>query len=126
MTIRLAVINAGKVENTILASPGFTVPGKLLVESDDANIADLWDGVKFSKPVLTADEIAKITRDAILSQIASRESSITPRRMREATLTEAGRTWLASVDSDIAKLREKLYTVQSSQLTKRADHEHEP
>lgn len=38
-------------------------------------------------------------------KIRQLEGSITSRRMRDATLTEAGRQWLATVDAEIATLR---------------------
>jgi len=44
----------------------------------------------------------------ILVQIAEIEAQITPRRMREATLTTAGKTWLAGKDAEIAALRASL------------------
>jgi hypothetical protein len=50
MAQRYAVIDAGKVENTILAESGFSIPGKTLVQSDTAATGDLWDGATFTKP----------------------------------------------------------------------------
>lgn len=55
-----------------------------------------------------ADRPAPTARDLALAQIASIESAITPRRMREATLTTAGKTWLAGKDAEIATLRASL------------------
>lgn len=46
--------------------------------------------------------------DIVKEQISVLESTITPRRLREATLTDAGKTWLADVDSQIAVLRATL------------------
>jgi hypothetical protein len=45
---------------------------------------------------------------ALLEQIGIIEASVTPRRLREAALTEAGKAWLADVDSQIAVLRNQL------------------
>ena len=41
-------------------------------------------------------------------QIQMLEASVTPRRIREATLTKTGKDWLAGIDSQIAQLREGL------------------
>lgn len=49
---------------------------------------------------------AKTESNAIvLAQIATLEASVTQRRIREAALTDAGKTWLADVDSQITTLR---------------------
>jgi hypothetical protein len=48
-----------------------------------------------------------VKRDA-LAHISSLEASITQRRIREAALTDAGKAWLAGVDSQIATLRAQL------------------
>lgn len=42
---------------------------------------------------------------AIDAQIIALEATATPRRIREAALTEAGRAWLADLDAQIAVLR---------------------
>lgn len=42
---------------------------------------------------------------AIDAQIRALEAPVTNRRLREATLTEAGKAWLADVDAQIAALR---------------------
>lgn len=47
------------------------------------------------------------TREA-LRQIVELEASVTPRRMREALLTQAGADWLAAVEDQIALERAKL------------------
>jgi|GEM_PF-3438614 len=65
---------------------------------------------------LTAAEIAELeARDAadaarahnaaLDAQIAALEATQTPRRMRDAALTEAGKTWLADLEEQIAALR---------------------
>ncbi len=47
--------------------------------------------------------------DEILAQIAQIEATVTPRRMREATLNIAGAAaWLATVNTQIATLRARL------------------
>lgn len=43
--------------------------------------------------------------DLIVQQIEAIERSITPRRIREALLTDAGRGWLAEQDAAISALR---------------------
>ena len=45
----------------------------------------------------------------ILSEIAALEATVTQRRVREAALTDAGKAWLAGVDSQIAALRTQLF-----------------
>jgi hypothetical protein len=68
---------------------------------------------------MTAEETAEY--EIMLAQIAAEapsrnrmlsiwnlESSVTPRRIREAALTQAGKDWLADVDAQIAALRAQL------------------
>ena len=49
----------------------------------------------------------QISRDALVA-IADLEAEITPRRMREALLSEEGKTWLTNKESEIATERAKL------------------
>lgn len=49
----------------------------------------------------------QVKRDA-LAQIKALEGSVTPRRIREAALSDAGKAWLANVDNQIATLRGQL------------------
>ena len=42
---------------------------------------------------------------AIDAQIAALEATMTPRRVREATVTDAGKAWLVGLDAQIAALR---------------------
>lgn len=44
----------------------------------------------------------------IPQQILMLEATVTPRRMREAVLTDAGKAWLENVDASIADLRKRL------------------
>ena len=44
----------------------------------------------------------------VLSAITALESTVTPRRIREAVTTDAGKTWMASIDAQIADLRKTL------------------
>ena len=55
-------------------------------------------------PPPTAEQI----NAPILSTITALESTVTPRRIREAVTTDAGKTWMASIDTQIADLRTKL------------------
>jgi len=48
-----------------------------------------------------------------LDAIRNLEASVTPRRLREAVLTEEGKIWLANVDSQIATLRQSIPSVYS-------------
>ena len=63
-------------------------------------------GYKLITP--TAADIDAATHEAILSAITALESSVTPRRIREAVTTDAGKTWMASIDAQIADLRKTL------------------
>lgn len=56
----------------------------------------------------TAADVAAATHQAILSAITALESTVTPRRIREALTTAPGKTWLVAVDSQIAALRGSL------------------
>ncbi len=56
----------------------------------------------------TAADVAAATHEAILLVITALESTVTPRRIREAVTTDAGKTWLVAVDSQIAALRGSL------------------
>jgi hypothetical protein len=51
---------------------------------------------------------APTAREAALAEIARIERSITPRRQREALLTDQGKAWLAARDAEIATERAKL------------------
>jgi hypothetical protein len=55
------------------------------------------------KPDIKAEAL-----EQALSEIQRLESQITPRRMREAVLTEEGATWLANQEALIATERNKL------------------
>ena len=67
----------------------------------------VWNYVPYTSEQLS--QMAKDTTNAgIKAQIATLEDSVTPRRNREALLTDAGKAWLSSVDSQIATLRLRL------------------
>jgi len=58
--MRYVVIDNGIVENAILADEGFVIEGKTLVQSDTAQIGQLWDGTDFSDPApepITSDQV---------------------------------------------------------------------
>lgn len=50
----------------------------------------------------------KTQGEILKGEIASLESQQTPRRLREAALTEAGRTWLQNLEDQIAAKRTEL------------------
>jgi len=52
-------------------------------------------------------EDSKINRDA-MEEILRLESTVTPRRIRDATTSVEGETWLADIESKIAIERVKL------------------
>lgn len=59
---------------------------------------------EFISPTVPAADLIKI-------MIANLEATITPRRMREATLTVEGKAWLADIDAHIASLRAQISAV---------------
>jgi hypothetical protein len=78
-----------------------------------------WDAVAKEQRErdCTFEEIAEIeSRKAspdvvngpILSTISALEASVSPRRLREAVTTDAGKTWMAAIDTQIANLRKGL------------------
>lgn len=68
---------------------------------DDVAPGMLYSNGEFSVP-------APDPRAVILRQIAELEARVTPRRAREAILTEGGRIWLEALDEEIATLRGQL------------------
>lgn len=100
--MRYAIIENGVVANIIEAAG--PLPGLQMVEAGDAHIGHLFDGESFSVPTPTLAQLNAPT----LSAITALESSVTPRRIREAVTTDAGKTWLVAVDSQIAALRGSL------------------
>lgn len=74
-----------------------------------------WDAVTWederSKPAwdaLCAAHAKMFARTSILMDIKELESQQTPRRLREASLTDAGRAWLENLDEQIAAKRAEL------------------
>lgn len=59
-------------------------------------------------PAWTADEPPISARESVLAQIVALEAQQTPRRIREAALTDEGRAWLEALDAQIAALRAQL------------------
>ena len=99
--MRAAIIEDGVVTNVIVVHHLEDCPG--CVEGEGAAIGDNWDGKVFTRPlpVIPPEVVTK-------QQIAELESVITPRRLREAILTPEGKTWLTSIDQQVATLRGKL------------------
>lgn len=70
--------------------------------------------IKDTFVLMTDDEVSAFLNAqlpagyAIKEQIRALEATITPRRLREATLTANGKTWLADIDAQIAELRAQL------------------
>lgn len=50
----------------------------------------------------------EIVNAPILSTITALEASVSPRRIREAVTTDAGKTWMVAIDAQIAGLRKGL------------------
>lgn len=57
-----------------------------------------WDGEKWVLP----------QREAVLQQIRDLEAQQTPRRIREAAMSDDGRAWLEILDTQITTLRQQL------------------
>jgi len=99
---RFALITNGVVTNIVEQTD--TPPLEFNpVESMTAAIGWTYDGVSFTDT--TPIPVPLSGNVLVLSQIATLEASITPRRQREALLTTAGKTWLADVDTQIVSLR---------------------
>lgn len=87
------------------------------IEITDAEHAALLEGQSQGKiiaadangyPILVDPPLPDPVPPTILEQITAIESTITNRRLREATLTEEGKAWLAAKDAEIAALRAQL------------------
>ena len=107
--IRTAIIDAASnlVTNIVRfdgAIPETPLPGQTWIASETANIGDTWDGTAFvPKPTPTPAPLSP--NAAIDAQIAALEATMTPRRVREAATSDAGKAWLAALDSQISALR---------------------
>lgn len=105
MSKRFALITDGVVSNIVeqeVTPPAVFNP----VESNTAQIGDLFDGTSFSKPAEQPPE--PLAGNAlVLSQIAAIESQITARRIRESVLGVDG-GWLSDADARIVALRASL------------------
>lgn len=94
-------MSIAKIENGIVTQVDRTrnVPLAGWVECfSDTAPGTLYDGRNFKAP-------DPDPRAAILAQIASLEATVTPRRAREAILSDEGRAWLVDIDARIATLR---------------------
>lgn len=78
-------------------------PGEPEDVETDTHIQRAW-------PNATPDPAAIEARRkaGVLAQIADMEAQQTPRRIREAALTEEGKAWLEGLDAQIAVLRAQL------------------
>jgi hypothetical protein len=67
---RYAVVVDGGVVNVIEAPVGFALPGRTLIESDTADIGDLWDAVLevFVKPALPFDIASRVAGNGLARQ----------------------------------------------------------
>ncbi len=100
------IIENGVVVNTIVANVDearAAYPDAVCFDGSVGAIGwALVDGALVA-PVVVVDQNAPI-----LSTIATLEATVTPRRYREAITTDSGKTWMASIDAQIANLRTKL------------------
>ena len=77
-------------------------------------VIEILDGVPtrvWQTEPIPAGELVEQDRARVRSAILVIEQSITNRRLREAVLSDAGRTWLDSQDVAIAALRAELNTL---------------
>ena len=75
----------------------------------------LWTGIDVSDlevhtQALTEDQYNQLLQDELLplDKIAQLEATITPRRLRDALASDAGKSWVADVEALIATERSKL------------------
>ena len=69
------------------------------------------EGVVYEIPIFidkTEAELAREKNEKIKAEITAIESSVTPRRYREAVLSDAGKDWLVAQDVKINELRAQL------------------
>lgn len=88
-------------------------PEDFAVRDDGAGpFIERWnEAVLGSRPSLSAlleQEPATLEKVAALRKIAEIEAQITPRRLREAVLTQAGKDWLTARDDEIKAERVRL------------------
>ena len=75
---------------------------------------DHAEGIVYEIPVFipkSEAELASETNEKIKAEIAAIEASITPRRFREAMLSDDGKAWIAAQDFKIDELRATLVAV---------------
>ena len=79
---------------------------------ENGNTRIVWDA---SSPIPQKTEVEIITahdnyigKSSFLDEIARLESTITPRRLRDALANDAGKSWVAAVEAKIATERGKL------------------
>ncbi len=78
-------------------------PGEPVDVDDGALVRRTFPNAVFSQELYDAR-----CRSEVLAQISALEAQQTPRRIREAALTEQGRAWLEALDQQIATLRGQL------------------
>lgn len=99
---RYVLVFDGKVTNAIEWDGGspLLLSGELH-QHDVASIGDVW-------PYVPKDPIPPAQRDLVLSQIYAMESQITPRRLREALISDQGKAWIVEIETQINTLRGSL------------------
>lgn len=94
--------------------PHFKAPDNTLHFLSDEDVAN--GGTRFLpvgfKKISDAQALSMLPKpsenDLLKVQIAELEATVTPRRLREAILSQDGADWLAAVESEISALRKKL------------------
>ena len=67
--------------------------------------ADITGGLVTVASYIAPPVISPTASETAVAQIRSLEATITQRRLRDALLTDAGKTWLSTIDAQIAALR---------------------
>lgn len=103
---KFAFVIDGKVHETFCGEQMFDIHKDLRKSwhECDQEVQEHWeyaDGI-FSAPVIVDDGLTAITKITLL------EATITPRRLRDAVLTQGGEQWLAAVELEINDLRKQL------------------
>ena len=78
----------------------------------NGDVVLLSDAEVAEREALVESDRIRIFRDSKIYSIQAKEASITPRRLRDALLTDAGKLWLEAVEAEIAQLRIELAGVQ--------------
>ncbi len=82
-------------------------PGQIAYDTGNYEI----EGITATKVYALRDKNEDELRQDAISAISQLEQQVTPRRIREAVLTEEGKLWLDNIDSQIEELRNQLQEI---------------